>query len=182
MTNAEKLRRWRAANPEMVKAQKSRSYKNHVEKNREYARNYQATRRATDLEGARAYARLRYRITMTPKKRLAETLRLRKYADPTQSRQRALLRKYGLTIQQWEAILASQNYCCACCGTDRPGSRWGWSTDHKPGSYPVEVRGILCLACNVSLGRLGDEVGLNRALAYVHKTSAGFGTSEGLLY
>lgn len=183
MTNAEKLKRWRSANPAKAKAQRQRNYAKHQDARRQYAVEYQANRRASDPAGARAYARTLYASTMTPEKRAAENLRLRRYQNPTKKREWSLVKKYDLTIAQWEALLASQGYVCGCCGVAVPGSALGWSTDHRPGSRPVEVRGILCLGCNTAIGRLGDEKGLERALAYTRRSSStSFGVSEGLLF
>lgn len=70
---------------------------------------------------------------------------------------------YGLTEEQWNAIFAAQNYSCAGCGSDVPKSKRGWVTDHQHGT--VQVRGILCLQCNVALGMVGDDPNTLRRLA-----------------
>lgn len=62
---------------------------------------------------------------------------------------------YGLTIEQWGALFAVQGRRCACCGADKPGSKYGWSTDHD--HETSVVRGILCWRCNRVLGMLGDN-------------------------
>lgn len=71
------------------------------------------------------------------------------------------MRRYGLTVEEWEAILESQGYVCKLCGMDKilvPDH------DHESG----KVRGALCHGCNVGIGHLGDNVaGLERALAYL---------------
>ena len=57
---------------------------------------------------------------------------------------------YGITLDEWQAILAAQGGGCAICGGKRPT----YDTDHdhafeRAGFPPREtVRGILCRRCN----------------------------------
>ncbi len=78
-----------------------------------------------------------------------------------------LVRKYGLTSEQWDALFESQGRACKICRRTDPGGRY-WHTDHAPG--PI-VRGILCLHCNHSIGAGArkDAVRLRRQVAYVEK-------------
>lgn len=62
---------------------------------------------------------------------------------------------YGLTKDQWLALLASQGNACACCGALDPGTKVGWHTDHDHVSQ--KVRGIVCHTCNVIIGFLKDS-------------------------
>lgn len=64
-----------------------------------------------------------------------------------------LRKHYGITIADRNALLIAQENRCAACRTDTPGKH-GWQTDHdhKTG----KVRGILCVRCNTTIGRLGD--------------------------
>lgn len=67
-----------------------------------------------------------------------------------------LRKQYGLSIDQFDALLAAQEGRCAICregpkeGTKTP---WYVDHDHKTG----KVRGILCINCNVALGHLKDS-------------------------
>jgi hypothetical protein len=77
-----------------------------------------------------------------------------------------LRQRYGLSLSEWQALFASQGGRCAICGTDDPGCRSGWHTDHchRTGT----VRGILCNGCNVGLGGFKDNViALQRAARYL---------------
>jgi hypothetical protein len=65
------------------------------------------------------------------------------------------LRKYGLSAEQWLAILAEQGNVCAVCKRVPKSGRW--VTDHqhvprfkkmKPEQKRVHVRGIICPFCN----------------------------------
>lgn len=78
---------------------------------------------------------------------------------------RDLFKKYGLTIEEYEAILESQNYVCAICATHEWGPR-GPQVDHDHTKQGREsVRGILCTGCNWALGKLGDNA---HAVAQAH--------------
>jgi hypothetical protein len=75
-----------------------------------------------------------------------------------------LARTYGLSREQYDAMLADQGGGCALCGR-KPGRReLAVDHDHQTG----QVRGLLCSSCNGALGVLGDSrEGLLRALAYL---------------
>lgn len=79
-----------------------------------------------------------------------------------------LRRRYGITIDQYEAMLARQVGRCAICRTDKPGGNGGrtFHVDHDHATG--RVRGLLCSPCNSGLGHLGDSPGrLREALAYL---------------
>lgn len=80
----------------------------------------------------------------------------------------ALLHEYGITVGQYDALLAGQGGVCALCERPPKTKLLGVDHDHETGV----VRGLLCVSCNTSLGRLGDnEQGLLKALAYVRRPS-----------
>jgi len=71
------------------------------------------------------------------------------------NRKSHLKRKYGLTVEEYDAMLAAQGGVCAICRRPpRDGSALHVDHDHATG----EVRGLLCFTCNNALGDLGDEV------------------------
>lgn len=63
-----------------------------------------------------------------------------------------LSRKYGLTLEQYDSMLAEQGGHCACCPST---VKLSVDHDHDTG----QIRGILCDSCNTSLGKLCDDVG-----------------------
>lgn len=88
-------------------------------------------------------------------------------AQKKRSMRRAALKKYGLTLEQYEAMLASQGGTCAVCGGG-PGYNRDYNIDHchKTG----RVRGILCISCNVILGHAKDDPArLDLLAAYLRK-------------
>lgn len=66
--------------------------------------------------------------------------------------------RYGLSRQEYEAMVASQNGACAVCGSTH---RLCVDHNHTTGA----VRKILCDSCNVALGRVGEDPSRLRALA-----------------
>jgi len=62
-----------------------------------------------------------------------------------------LMRKFGITHQDYEVMFASQNGVCKICGGVNEG-RWAGRLiidhDHATG----EIRGLLCSSCNLKLG------------------------------
>jgi len=77
------------------------------------------------------------------------------------NRKTHLKRKYGLALEAFDALLASQGGGCAVCGrTDADNV----DHDHVTG----RVRGILCFNCNVAIGHVAeDEDRLVALIAYL---------------
>jgi hypothetical protein len=61
--------------------------------------------------------------------------------------------KYGLTLDDYEEMLAEQNGVCASCGTPPTGKKLSIDHDHETGV----IRGLLCQPCNTALGLLKDS-------------------------
>jgi hypothetical protein len=76
-----------------------------------------------------------------------------------------LKRTYGISIDDWEGLLASQGYKCGCgCGKDfQEGKRWSVDHDHETG----EVRGIVQYACNRYFIGSFDVTGAYRLYRYL---------------
>jgi len=71
--------------------------------------------------------------------------------------------KYGLTIEQYDIILESQNGVCKICGGANP-KRFAVDHDHKTG----KIRGLLCSMCNGGLGLFRDNIDfLKKAIEYL---------------
>lgn len=91
-------------------------------------------------------------------------------------RQRGYMIKclYGITQEEFDALLESQGGVCAICGGLPPThdhaaiGQWNVDHDHDTGV----VRGILCSACNIGIGKLGDSVErLEAAISYLRRAA-----------
>jgi hypothetical protein len=65
-----------------------------------------------------------------------------------------LKKTFGLTLEEYDAILSAQGGGCAICKTATSGSR-RWHIDHCHATG--RVRGLLCMACNTGIGLLNDD-------------------------
>jgi hypothetical protein len=93
--------------------------------------------------------------------------------DPEQARADSL-KKYGLTLEQYDRMAADQGHVCAICGqpetaTTRRGVVKHLAVDHDHTKGLVAGRrGLLCTSCNVGLGAFNDDPELLvRALEYL---------------
>lgn len=75
---------------------------------------------------------------------------------------RHLRHQYGITLVDYDAMLAEQGGGCAVCGVPSSGDR-KLSVDHCHTSG--RVRGLLCSRCNYALGLLDDRPELMRQAA-----------------
>lgn len=74
----------------------------------------------------------------------------------------SIFRQYGLTREGHAALVAEQAGTCAICKTAcSTGRDLAVDHDHTTG----KVRGLLCQACNVTLGQMRDDPQLLRAAA-----------------
>lgn len=86
----------------------------------------------------------------------------KRYAkNPTGERERHLIRKYGVTLTDYQEMYHSQSGCCAIC---RKQQERAFDVDHNHATG--EVRGLLCTNCNRMLGHAGDSASNLRAAAY----------------
>lgn len=90
------------------------------------------------------------------------------------ARKHHLASKYGLTMDQYESLLTSQNGVCAICKKletsihAKTGQVCRLSVDHDETAGAIRVRGLLCKPCNQALGLLKHDIALLRsAIAYL---------------
>lgn len=94
-----------------------------------------------------------------------------KKASALKIRDARLRKEYGMTLDQYDALLAAQRHRCAICGTTDPGftrhgTRANFHVDHDHVSGVV--RGLLCFPCNKGLGMFKDNPeALMRAALYL---------------
>lgn len=98
----------------------------------------------------------------------------RQLANPGIERKRALWRKYKLTAEGYDALLAKQGNKCAICEEaessydQKCGSLKRLCVDHSHSTG--KVRGLLCFRCNSTIGKLEENPQLLRAMwDYLHE-------------
>lgn len=84
-------------------------------------------------------------------------------------RLRATLARWGITVEQYEALVAAAGGLCAVCQQPpRESKALCIDHDHVTGV----VRGLLCQDCNLGIGQLRDDPELlDRAAAYLRAGS-----------
>lgn len=116
---------------------------------RERRRAWYAKNRAAEIERVRAWQ------SENPDKVKARMDAFRAAGKKKVSdRKSHLKRKYGLSLEQYDAMLAAQGGVCAICHQPRPEERTlHVDHDHATGA----IRGLLCFTCNNALGDFRDS-------------------------
>lgn len=101
------------------------------------------------------------------KDRLLALQKARREADPIKAariaRNSALKAKFGITIDEYDAMFKAQRGRCAVCG-EKYGRTLHVDHCHRTNA----VRGLLCQKCNMAIGLLQDSVKLlTRAITYL---------------
>lgn len=78
------------------------------------------------------------------------------------ARKSHLMRKFGMTVDQYNEIFLKQNSKCYICHVNKPGGNGYWHLDHN--HITNQVRKILCHNCNMLVGHSKENV------AILHKT------------
>jgi Recombination endonuclease VII len=85
------------------------------------------------------------------------------------NRKSRLKREYGMTPEEWDALLIEQNGVCAIC-REAPSRDNSLGVDHC--HVTNRRRGLLCRCCNLALGNMRDNAARLRAGAdYLEKHS-----------
>lgn len=71
---------------------------------------------------------------------------------------RTRLKRYGITIEEYNAILIKQNGKCAICGNGSTEKDLSVDHDHITG----HIRGLLCNSCNMAIGLFDENITLLR--------------------
>lgn len=87
--------------------------------------------------------------------------------NPEKSREAKLKKNYGVTNEGFEQMWTNQNGLCAICSVGMGRGRKS-AVDHCHESD--KTRELLCIDCNLSIGRMGDSPERLRAAAdYIEK-------------
>lgn len=72
------------------------------------------------------------------------------------------LKKFGLTLQEYEVLEKKQSGVCAIC-VETCSTGWRLAVDHD--HVTGEIRGLLCFRCNRGVGLSGDDPTVVRSMA-----------------
>lgn len=79
-------------------------------------------------------------------------------------------KKWGITLNQYNSLLNSQNFSCAICNKHESESYKKLAVDHD--HETGKIRGILCENCNMALGNFKDSIeNLQNAINYLQKST-----------
>ncbi len=119
---------------------------------RERKRESEAKIKAADPE-----AYLRRRRGYVKKYRTKHPERIKEH-----DRKQSLKSKFGITLEQYDAMGEAQDWKCYGCGCEPTNKRFAVDHDHKccPGQKSCGkcLRGLLCGNCNTALGLLKEKV------------------------
>ena len=88
-------------------------------------------------------------------------------------REKYLLKKYGITVAQYNQLLKKQHNCCAICLKEASSFTKRLAVDHD--HITGEIRGLLCTYCNRRhVGRHRDPVLVLRIAAYISQGTGWF--------
>ena len=138
------------ADPDVQKAYDRAYREKHREKQRAYTRQYQADNR----DRLAIYRKRWYEKAKRERPEELRRIRLRVWLDL----------RYGITIEEYESLVALQGNKCAICGRvggEGRGKVLHIDHNHKTGV----VRGLLCKSCNQGIGLIGEVPELLEAAA-----------------
>lgn len=139
-----KARERRAASPDLYRKQQRSRYWINPERARSENRRRYAEKREYHAQKAREYRKL----------------------HPEKIRAKKRLETYGISLLAFQELWNAQNGRCAICLDILTEERRRTHVDHCHASGAV--RGLLCVDCNVGLGRFRDSVeALRRAADYL---------------
>jgi len=96
------------------------------------------------------------------KEAVKERVKIYNNKNKTKIKLRYLKKYYNLTPKQYYELLNSQDYKCAGCGVPQEELNKPLCVDHNHDTG--EVRGLLCMKCNFTLGNVDDNPTILRQL------------------
>lgn len=146
---------WHATDPEHRRREHRKRYlanrDRHLAKCREWSQKNRSKKRANDAA---------WRIANVDRKRQLDMAWRENNLDRAKAngRRNHLKRTFGITEEQYAAMLKAQGGVCAICaspdsGGSKPGAHFAVDHDHGTG----RVRGLLCRACNTAIGLLKED-------------------------
>jgi len=88
--------------------------------------------------------------------------------NPERIKSHKLRDSFGITIEQYNEKLQTQNFCCAICKIPQVKCKKKFAVDHDHNTG--QLRDLLCETCNRGLGLLKDNSKiLRQAAAYLER-------------
>lgn len=150
---------WYHANKDAIDREKRKEY------NQQYYQNNKGKYKRKPENVEKINARKREMYANSPEMQALYREKSRRWQQENpQKRKAQRIKKYNLTIDEFNAFLESQNSACAICGySDRSDAKFFPVVDHCHATGMV--RGILCANCNHALGKFKDNPDLLRVAA-----------------
>jgi len=148
-------------------------YRENKEKIKENVKQYQAENKNEIQEKRKEYFVQRNLIHKEKMKsdavyRAEVRNRNKKYDRTDKRKSQALMRNFGINIDQYNQLKESQANCCAICDTHYSNLKQALNVDHC--HVTGRIRGLLCASCNMALGLLKDDFNLlNKSIQYLQK-------------
>jgi hypothetical protein len=165
------------------RADKRAEYRRHKDKYAVYQKtNYEKKKEEIRMQQKSYYQRNKEKVkaaakqyALSNKEKIREREKARRARNPSAYHAYFVKRKYGITIEQYNQMLADQKGICATPNCMNDGSedkrRRRLFVDHC--HTTGKVRGLLCCTCNRVLGMLKESPPLIRGLAdYIERTNA----------
>jgi len=98
-----------------------------------------------------SYSKKHIKPIITP-----EMIEEKRLIKQEKDKRRMLLYRYNITLEEYNSMYENQNKRCLICNTELPlGTQQGLCVDHDHSTN--KVRALLCLPCNVFLGRIENN-------------------------
>jgi hypothetical protein len=143
---AEYDKQWRQCHREEMAAYQKKYQETHKEKYR--ARRKQYAKEHVAEKDARYYHKHKDKV-------LARGRTYRK-THKNVARQRDLIKRYGIGLEEYNELFDLQGGCCAICGIHQDKLTKSLSVDHDHNTG--KIRSLLCQKCNLILGNAGDNI------------------------
>lgn len=108
-------------------------------------------------------SRTKDRLSSWCKKCHSKRSATRQKNDPAVKRGYDLKSRYGITEEQYSALIVLQGHKCAGCGRPSQMFNYRLCVDHCHKSN--KIRGLLCKDCNLALGHIRDNISTLLSLA-----------------
>ena len=93
----------------------------------------------------------------------------RRVYDPEKQREKLYMRRYGITIKDYDKMYEDQNGKCAICKKEKTIKN-NFYVDHC--HKTKKVRGLLCMRCNSGIGYFKDNTQLmKKAIEYLKEST-----------